>query len=63
MPSSPCEMDFGLDSEVHWGERSAVQIIESLCAPKAIILALLKWLGQTQNQLLNSAAAGVWDEP
>lgn len=63
MLSSPCEMDLGLDSEVHWGERGAVQITESLCAPRTIALTLLQWLKQTQNQLLNSAAEGAWVEP
>lgn len=56
-------MDLGLDNEVYWGERGAVQITEAPCAPKGIVLTLLQWLGQTQNQLLHPAAEGVWVEP
>lgn len=55
-------MHLGLGNEVHWGERGAVQIREAPCVPKGIVLTLLQWLGQTQNQLLHPAAEGPWVE-
>ena len=61
MLTFPCLMDLGLDNEVHWGGRGAVQITEAPCGPKGVVLTLLQWLGQTQ--LLHSAAEGAWVEP